>query len=247
VLFWYLWETYQWLAVTPLSALKKLEPYKQIITISGIVLLVILVISLMLKISVAIIALPFCLWSLILILKPNQSDAKRLTFLLIATALLETLVVELVYLMGDIGRMNVVFKLYMQAWMLLTLALGSGLVSLWVDQQKWTLRTQLIFQIPLIVMVGGALLFPLMGTTDKIHDRMDVNAPHTLDGMEYMRTSIYYDMGVSMPLAEDYAAIQWMQDNIPGSPVIVEGQAYEYRWGNPLYDLHWLAGGNRMD
>jgi len=87
------------------------------------------------------------------------------------------------------------------------------------------------FQIPLIVMVGGALLFPLMGTTDKIHDRMDVNAPHTLDGMEYMRTSSYYDMGVSMPLVEDYAAIQWMQDNIPGSPVIVEGQAYEYRWG----------------
>jgi uncharacterized membrane protein len=151
---------------------------------------------------------------------------------MIATALLETLVVELVYLVGDIGRMNVVFKLYMQAWLLLTLALGTGLVALWNDQHKWTARTQVIFQIPLILLVAGALLFPLMGTTDKIHDRIDVNAPKTLDGMQYMQTSSYYDMGVVIPFGEDYAAIRWMQDNIQGSPVIVEGQAYEYRWGN---------------
>jgi len=193
--------------------------------------LALLVLLLLLKVSVAIIALPLCLWALILILKPDQSDAKRLAFFMIATALLETLVVELVYLVGDIGRMNVVFKLYMQAWILLTLALGTGLVALWNDQHQWTLRTQLIFQIPLILLIAGTSLFPLMGTTDKIHDRIDVNAPHTLDGMQYMRTSSYFDMGETMPLAEDYDAIHWMQDNIQGSPVIVEGQAYEYRWG----------------
>jgi YYY domain-containing protein len=232
VLFWYLWETYQWLAIRPLSALKKLEPHRRLLTVSGIVLLALLIILLLLKVSVAIIVLPLCLWSLILILKTDQSDAKRLAFFMIATALLETLVVELVYLVGDIGRMNVVFKLYMQAWLLLTLALGTGLVALWNDQHKWTVRTQLIFQIPLILLVASALLFPLMGTTDKIHDRIDVNAPKTLDGMQYMQTSSYYDMGVVIPFGEDYAAIRWMQDNIQGSPVIVEGQAYEYRWGN---------------
>lgn len=232
VLFWYLWETYQWLAVTPLSALKKLEPHRRLLTVSGIVLLALLIILLLLKVSVAIVVLPLCLWSLILILKPDESDAKRLAFFMIATALLETLVVELVYLVGDIGRMNVVFKLYMQAWLLLTLALGTGLVALWNDQHKWTVRTQLIFQIPLILLVASTLLFPLMGTTDKIHDRIDVNAPKTLDGMQYMQTSSYYDMGAVIPFGEDYAAIRWMQDNIQGSPVIVEGQAYEYRWGN---------------
>jgi len=35
-----------------------------------------------------------------------------------------------------------------------------------------------------------------------------------------------------MPLEDDYYTIRWMQDNISGSPVIVEAQAYEYRWGN---------------
>ncbi len=31
---------------------------------------------------------------------------------------------------------------------------------------------------------------------------------------------------------QDYRAIQWMQENVQGSPVILEAQAYEYYWGN---------------
>jgi uncharacterized membrane protein len=38
IVFWYAWETYQWLAVTPLSALKRLEPHKNLLKISGLVL-----------------------------------------------------------------------------------------------------------------------------------------------------------------------------------------------------------------
>ncbi|MFZ3070457.1 MAG: DUF2298 domain-containing protein [Anaerolineaceae bacterium] len=232
ILFWYAWETYRWLAVTPLSALKKLEPHKKLLTIVGIVLLALLIGLLIGKVVVAIVVVPLCLWSLILILRPDQSDAKRLAFFMIATGLLLTLVVELVYLVGDIGRMNVVFKLYLQAWLLMTLALGTGLITLWNDQIKWTLRTQLLFQIPLILLVAGALLFPMLGTADKIQDRMNASAPKTLDGMAYMDGASMYDMGVTIDLSEDYYAIQWMQDNIQGSPVILEAQAYEYRWGN---------------
>jgi len=128
--------------------------------------------------------------------------------------------------------MNVVFKLYMQAWLLLALTAGSALILLWTSQHKWTLRTQLFFQLPLILLISGALLFPLLGTMDKMKDRMNAQAPKTLDGMRYMSSSSYYDMGVEMPLEDDYHTIRWMQDNISGSPVIVEAQAYEYRWGN---------------
>lgn len=35
-----------------------------------------------------------------------------------------------------------------------------------------------------------------------------------------------------MDLSQDYAAIQWMQDHVQGSPVIVEGNPTEYKWGN---------------
>lgn len=232
ICFWYAWETYQWLAITPLSALDKLKPYKKALTIIGILLLVILIVLLLEKVSVVIVAIPLCLWSLILIFRPGQSDAKRMAFFMIGTALLETLVVELVYLVGDVGRMNVVFKLYLQAWILMTLALGTGFVILWNDQVKWTLRTQLIFQIPALLLIAGALLFPMLGTADKTSDRMAIDAPKTLDGMTYMNSAYLYDMGTNMDLSEDYHAIQWMQDTIEGSPVILEGQAYEYRWGN---------------
>lgn len=232
VVFWYAWESYQWLAATPLSALKRLEPHKNQLKIVALFLAGLLIFLLVLKVSVALIVLPLCLWSLILLLKSGQSDIKKLMFFMVATALLETLVVEMVYLVGDIGRMNVVFKLYMQAWLLLALTAGSALILLWTSQHKWTLRTQLFFQLPLILLISGALLFPLLGTMDKMKDRMNAQAPKTLDGMRYMSSSSYYDMGVEMPLEDDYHTIRWMQDNISGSPVIVEAQAYEYRWGN---------------
>jgi uncharacterized membrane protein len=71
-----------------------------------------------------------------------------------------------------------------------------------------------------------------LATKDKITDRMDPEAPQTLDGMKYMETSEFYVNGVVMDLGQDYRAIQWMQENVVGSPVILEAQAYEYYWGN---------------
>jgi uncharacterized membrane protein len=35
-----------------------------------------------------------------------------------------------------------------------------------------------------------------------------------------------------MDLSQDYDAIRWVQDNIKGTPTIVEANLPEYRWGN---------------
>jgi uncharacterized membrane protein len=35
-------------------------------------------------------------------------------------------------------------------------------------------------------------------------------------------------------LTYDYDAMQWMQDNIPGTPAIVEGNSPLYRWGSRM-------------
>ncbi|MRR31355.1 hypothetical protein EG834_13775 [bacterium] len=46
-----------------------------------------------------------------------------------------------------------------------------------------------------------------------------------------MQTATYSDSGVDMSLNEDYWAIQWMQRNVKGSPVIVEANSFDlYRW-----------------
>ncbi|MBI3240707.1 MAG: glycosyltransferase family 39 protein [Chloroflexi bacterium] len=56
--------------------------------------------------------------------------------------------------------------------------------------------------------------------------------PHSLDGMDYMQWSAHCDQGYYIPLKYDYDAIRWMQDNVQGSPVIVEVNTPEYRWGS---------------
>ena len=68
------------------------------------------------------------------------------------------------------------------------------------------------------------------------------NPPHTLDGAAFMRgdvsdssgqtPAIYNDDNRKLNLSLDYDAIQYMQDHIVGSPVIVEGHTEEYRWGS---------------
>jgi uncharacterized membrane protein len=138
--------------------------------------------------------------------------------------------------------MNTVFKFYLQAWILFALAAGVCLGWLVKSLRYWRNRLALIWQVLLFLLVMSAALFTVLGTTDKVDDRMAPNAPQTLDGMTYMAYATYYDMGVNMQLDEDYYAIQWMQDNIEGSPVILEGQAYEYRWGNRFTIYTGLPG-----
>jgi uncharacterized membrane protein len=50
--------------------------------------------------------------------------------------------------------------------------------------------------------------------------------------MTYMQYSSYADYGRDFSFEEDYHAIRWMQENIEGSPVIVEAApaGVQYRW-----------------
>ena len=232
IVVWFGWESYQWMASTKVASLRRWEGAKSWISAGLLLVGAILIGFLIMKVRVAIIALPLCVWALALLLAPGQPDGKKLLFFMAGTGLLLTIVVELVHLVGDIGRMNVVFKLYLQAWMFLALVAGIGLVITWRDQSQWRGRYQLLFQVPLILLLTGALMFPIFATRDKITDRMNPESPHGLDGMKYMETSHYQVNGVDMDLGQDYRAIQWMQDNVEGSPVILEAQAYEYYWGN---------------
>jgi uncharacterized membrane protein len=45
-----------------------------------------------------------------------------------------------------------------------------------------------------------------------------------------MNYAHYDDFGQRLDLSEDYRAIRWMQENVQGSPVLVEANCPEYRW-----------------
>ena len=49
--------------------------------------------------------------------------------------------------------------------------------------------------------------------------------------MSYMAYATYHDLDTPLDLSQDYDAIRWMQENVQGSPVIVEANQVEYHWG----------------
>lgn len=233
IISWMFWETVDWMAKTPLSALKRLRKWRGVIFSLLVLLLVFVSVLLFWGVQIGWLVLPLAAWAAVLILRPGQSDAKRAVLFMTGSALVLTLAVEIVVLRGDIGRMNTVFKFYLQAWTLFAISAGSALVWLYpVVERQWSSRWRRGWLTVLSGLVFGAALFPLLGGLDKITDRMTDLAPHTLDGMAFMEYASYNDAGNEYTLAEDYRAIRWMQDHIQGSPVIVEGNTPEYRWGS---------------
>ena len=143
--------------------------------------------------------------------------------------------VEVVRQKDDIGRMNTVFKFYLQAWTLFGVSLGvrpGDLVrqrALDAGGRRWR---RLAWAVVGVLFVG-AMLYPPFAARAKIRDRFSAEAsPRGLDGMAYMDKAQYFDNGQDLQLADDKAAMLWMMQNVQGSPVILEAQIPEYRWGS---------------
>lgn len=227
--FWLAWETRQWMAATPVSALKKLTPFKVEIQLALALFVIALFFLAFREVWVGWVALPMSVWAGVLLLRPDLPDTKRLALFWTGTALMITLVVELVTVRGDIGRMNTIFKFYLQAWTLLSVCAGAAFVWVLDAVSDWLPRWRNLWQGGVILLSSFALLFTVTATSDKVTDRINVEAPHTLDAMEFMAHAEYWDSR-TMDLSQDYRAIRWMQDNVQGSPVIVETNCPEYRW-----------------
>lgn len=236
---WLAWETRQWMAATPVSYLNKLRNYVLFIEVGFAFIIALIVFSAVDGIRAGLVALPLAAWAGILILRPDMPDIKRGVLLMVGTALVLTLAVEVVVLVGDIARMNTVFKLYLQAWMLLAVSAAAAFGWLFNVFPFWRLRWRTIFQVGLYTLLAGTFLFTLTASTDKISDRMNPLAPRTFDSMTYMKYSFYASYGRDYSLDEDYYAIRWMQENIEGSPVIAEaapaGRQYEWHSRFTIY------------
>jgi YYY domain-containing protein len=240
---WIIWETRDWLASTPLSSLRKLEPHRLwIYTFIALILLIemILIYS---GASIAWFVLSLAAWAGVLLLRPGMPDNKRFVLFLIGTGLVLTLMVEAIVLRGDVGRMNTVFKFYLQVWSLFSISAAAALGWVMIALPRWSPRWRAAWQVAFILLVAGAAMYSLLGGMAKMKDRMTTTAPHTLDGMAFMQYAEYPDTWGVMDLSQDYRAIRWMQENVTGSPVIVEANLRElYRWGSRFSNYTGLPG-----
>jgi uncharacterized membrane protein len=127
---------------------------------------------------------------------------------------------------------------------LFALSAAAALGWLLEPVRRWLPGWRIAWRVGLAFLVFSAFLFTLYGTMAKIKDRWVTDAPHTLGGIAYMPYATYTEdyanttettpadqRTFNMDLSQDYRAIRWMQDNIQGSPVIVEANSRNlYRW-----------------
>ena len=151
------------------------------------------------------------------------------------TAFFVVIGVDIVRVEGDIDRMNTVFKFYLQVWVLM------GLASAYILWRHWHGWGDSLDNLPkgkklwlgcLAVLVVSVSIYPVLGTQDRLSRRFDTTLPLTLDGMAYMRDGQRHsDQRGTIDLSADYEAIRWIQQNVQGSPVMLEAVTPTYRWG----------------
>jgi YYY domain-containing protein len=150
---------------------------------------------------------------------------------LLGVALAIAIGVDLVHVEGDIGRMNTLFKYYLEVWVLLSLASAYmlwrlGRAGLFRWRRRWVTGAWLSV---LVVLLGSSLIYTAVGTRARVADRFNPG-PSTLDGGAYMARAVHWEEQRPLELKWDQEAIRWLQDNVAGSPVVLEAHNEQYRW-----------------
>ena len=165
----------------------------------------------------------------------NWTPVTLFSALMAGTAFALVLGLDIFRVEGDIERMNSVFKFYLQVWVLLALTAAFMLwrilsSSMFMGKRPWEYRY--IWASGLAILMVGASVYTVLGTQDRLRDRFNGNAtPLTLDGLAYIRGTTYNESEGPIDLESDLKGIQWLRENINGSPVILEANTPTYRWG----------------
>ncbi len=240
---WIAWEARGWMADTPLARLARFRPYFGAIGVGVLLLVAATAWMVGAGIESALVIIPLGMISTLLFLRPGLELGKRVALAFVVSALALTLLVEFVVLRGDISRMNTVFKFYLMVWELLALVAGAAVAWVYAELGAWSRGWRLVWIVGSTSLVFATALYPITATPARIRDRFTGDVPRTLDGMAYLQSVQHYsELSAPLDLGEDYLAIRWMQTHVTGTPVIVEANVPEYRFGSRFTIYTGLPG-----
>jgi len=159
-----------------------------------------------------------------------RDRAQSFTLLLGTTAFFLIALCEVFYLKDvfadSLPRMNTVFKFYFQAWALLSITSGAGLyfildgfrpASMLSSVQIWLQwGVERLWAVGLVVLLLAGAAYPIAGAYTRTNEF--AQRSNSLNGFAYMQT---YSPG-------DYYAINWLNSNVSGDPVIIEAIGGDY-------------------
>ena len=175
-------------------------------------------------------------WSLVAALLDGNDSITRsdvATLGMLAVGLAIGIGVDFVRVEGDIARMNTLFKYYLVAWLLLGVAGAYGFWRGWTawgpGQRAHSEEIRSAFAALVALVAVGVMIYPALATPVRLQDRFH-STPLTLDGAAWMPDAVHWERDELIEMRWDADALRWLQDNVSGSPVVLEAHGDQYRW-----------------
>lgn len=168
----------------------------------------------------------------------TYSPSAAFALLLVGAGILLTLIPEFVYLRDFFGtRMNTVFKLYYQAWVMFSIAGAYAVYSMFAEDRVPALAGRAAYGLLAVVAISLGMLYPVLGIYHRMFietNRLNNLAPDalTLDG------------GYTTAFGDEYAAVQCLSELLQGDDyVVVEAVGGSYDSNNPPSGLSGKIAG----
>jgi YYY domain-containing protein len=188
-----------------------------------------------------------------------RRPSARFLIALIAGGSLLGASLELVYLIDDLSgtdwyRMNTIFKFYNEIWNLFGIAAGvlTG-HAVWAAAARTGARTALTVgpggypnasvwakatTVILIPIVIGSLAYAVVATPIRLEQSWGERNEWTLNAYQWMEyASMPLQQGGVLTYRDDLAAINWFNENVPGTPVIAEAAFGPYRCNGSRFSI----------